>query len=207
MLGRGTFIAASVLLISGCASVVTDKTQPVKVETLDQAGNAIVGTKCELQNDRGAFNVETPNTVFVRKSSGDLVITCKAPDQPQADAKLISRTGAAVFGNIILGGVIGAVVDTASGVAYNYPEWVQLVFGRTLTFDRNDHKDAQPTVALSDSEAAANSVAQNDAPASTDASVSAPQEPQPQKVEYITIVAGTEDQSPNAGNTNSQEKQ
>lgn len=158
----------------------------MKVETFDQAGNAVVGAKCELQNDRGAFNVETPNTVFVRKSANELVITCKAPNQPLADAKLTSRTGGAVFGNILLGGIIGAVVDTASGVAYNYPEWVQLIFGKTLTFDRNDHKDAQPTVArIPDTEDTTNMAQQ-------DSTSSLPHpKPQTEKTEYITIVAGS----------------
>jgi len=176
-------VAATLIgTLGGCASVVSDKTQPVKVETLDQAGNAITGAKCDLQNDRGAFHVETPNTVFVRKSSGELIVTCTAPGQPQADGKLISRTGGAVFGNILLGGIIGAVVDTASGVAFNYPEWVQLVFGKTLTFDRNNHKDAQPTVATVLEGEQATEIAK--ATATPDAQVA-----QPQKVEHITIVA------------------
>lgn len=149
MLLRLVIAALFIGSATGCASVLKDKTQPVKVETLDSAGKPVAGAKCVLQNDRGAFNVESPNTVFVRKSEGDLVISCNAPEQPQADGKLISRVGGAVFGNILLGGGIGAIVDSASGVAFNYPEWVQLVFGKSLTFDRKDFKDAQPTVAVS----------------------------------------------------------
>lgn len=174
--------------LGACASVTQDSTQPLKVETLDQSGNKIVGAKCELQNDRGAYNVETPNTVFIRKSGGDMVITCKAEDQEQADGKLISRTGGAVFGNILLGGVIGAVVDTARGVAYNYPEWVQLVFGKTLTFDRSNHKPAAPNVATAvpdDLENGPVLVAEKDADEVTGAAETV----EPQKVERITITA------------------
>lgn len=177
-------VAATLIgTLGGCASVVSDKTQPVKVETRDQAGNTIAGAKCDLQNDRGTFHVETPNTVFVRKSSGELIVTCTAPEQPQADGKLISRTGGAVFGNILLGGIIGAVVDTASGVAFNYPEWVQLVFGKTLTFDRNNHKDAQPTVAI------VLEGEQTTETAATEAAQPRAQVSEPQKVEHITIGA------------------
>jgi len=173
--------AALVGTLGGCASVVSDKTQPVKVETLDQAGNTITGAKCDLQNDRGTFHVETPNTVFVRKSGGELVVTCTAPDQLQADGKLISRTGGAVFGNILLGGIIGAVVDTASGVAFNYPEWVQLVFGKTLTFDRSNHKVAQPTLAT---------VLEGEQAIETaDLASTEHQAAATQRVEHITIIA------------------
>lgn len=125
----------------GCASVTQDKSQSIKVETLSPTGEKIVNASCVLKNDRGEFHVDTPKSVQVRKSAGDLTVTCEAPEQPIAEGKLISRTGAAVFGNIIFGGVVGAVLDTASGVAFNYPEWVQLVFGKTLVFDRNNHKD------------------------------------------------------------------
>lgn len=179
-----TKIATAAVLatsLTACASITQDKTQPVKVETLDQAGNKITGAKCELQNDRGAFNVETPNTVFVRKSASELTISCKAADEPQADGKLISRTGGAVFGNILFGGIIGAVVDTASGVAYNYPEWVQLTFGKTLTFDRNDSKDAQPTPARA--------LPEDKKVAAVPAQPQAQAPVAPEKVEHITLDA------------------
>lgn len=104
-----------VTTMTGCASVLVDKTQPVKVETLDQNGASVVGAKCDLKNDRGEYSVETPNTVFVRKSYGDLVITCIDKKHGEADGKLISRVGGAVFGNIILGGGIGAIVDSSRG--------------------------------------------------------------------------------------------
>lgn len=181
MLSRLVVTLAVVSSLGACASITQDKTQPVKVETLDQAGNRVAGAKCDLQNDRGSFNVETPRTVFVRKSSSDLTITCNAPGQPQADGKLISRTGGAVFGNILFGGGIGAIIDTASGVAYNYPEWVKLVFGKSLTFDRKNFKEAQATAATQ-AQPEASTVA---TAAATSTEHATP--PGPQKVEHITI--------------------
>lgn len=127
--------------LTACASITQDKNQPVKVETITASGDKVEDAKCLLKNDRGEFHTETPKTVLVRKSAGDLIITCQSPNHPSAEGKLVSRTGAAVFGNIIFGGVIGGVLDTASGVAFNYPEWVQLVFGKSLTFDRHHFKD------------------------------------------------------------------
>ena len=57
---------------------------------------------------------------------------------------MISRVNAGMFGNIILGGGIGMIVDHKRGAAYTYPTWVQLVFGKTLIFDRAAEKDGQP---------------------------------------------------------------
>lgn len=180
-----TAVPLTLLLLTGCASVITDKTQPIKVETMTASGNKVTDAECELQNDRGAYDVKSSKTVFVRKSAGNLIVTCNAPDQPDADATLISRTGGAVFGNIILGGVIGAVVDTASGVAYNYPEWVQLVFGKSLTFDRSNFKNAQPTPPTHEADIAPS--AENGERQQPESEGSA--QPIVQKVEYITIVA------------------
>jgi len=59
-----------------------------------------------------------------------------------------------MFGNIILGGGIGAIVDHSNGSAYNYPEWMRLVFGQNLTFDRGDYKSGEATAPRQTSEVA-----------------------------------------------------
>jgi len=182
---------------SGCASVMKDKTQPVKVEAINAAGESVAGAKCVLRNDRGEFNVETPNTVFVRKSAGELMVTCVEPEYGHADGKLLSRVGGAVFGNILLGGGIGAIIDTASGVAFNYPEWVQLVFGQSLTFDRNDFKEAQPTAAKVPEASDATAVAAVPATGEGSASAAAADQPDPEPVvERITLEPTTEKVGP-----------
>jgi hypothetical protein len=53
-----------------------------------------------------------------------------------------------MWGNIILGGGIGAIVDHNKGTAYTYPTWVQLVFGKSLVFDRQMEKEGQPVLGM-----------------------------------------------------------
>ncbi|WP_295959458.1 hypothetical protein [Rhodoferax sp.] len=36
------------------------------------------------------------------------------------------------------------IVDHNRGTAYTYPTWIQLVFGKTLAFDRRDEKEGHP---------------------------------------------------------------
>jgi len=67
-------------------------------------------------------------------------VVCKYPDTADAKGTAISRVNAGMFGNILIGGGIGAVVDHAC----TYPGWLQLVFGRALVFDRRDEKEGQP---------------------------------------------------------------
>ena len=61
-----------------------------------------------------------------------------------------------MYGNIIFGGGIGAIIDHNNGKGYKYPSWLQLKFGKTMVFDRSTEKDGQAVVGV---EAAASAVA------------------------------------------------
>lgn len=137
-------VAATVALSTGCASVVNDSSQPIKVETKTISGEMITGAECTLTNDYGSVNMKSGSTVSVHRSSKDMDITCKNPSNSDANARAVSRANAGMFGNIILGGGIGAIIDHNKGTAYTYPTWVQLVFGKTMIFDRSMEKDGMP---------------------------------------------------------------
>lgn len=134
-------VAAAAVLSAGCASIVNETTQPMKIETLNGTGTAVAGAECKLSNDYGSVTVRSGDTSQVRRSSKDLDISCKHPDNPEAVARAISRANAGLAGNILFGGGIGAIIDHNKGTAYTYPTWVQLVFGQTLVFDRSVEKD------------------------------------------------------------------
>lgn len=146
MYQRGLLVLVC-LAFTGCASVMNDSTHPMKVETKTEAGQIVTGADCKLTNDYGSVSVKSGDTAQVRRSSKDLDIVCRHPDNPDATARAISRANAGMFGNIILGGGIGAIIDHNKGTAYTYPTWVQLVYGKALVFDRSAEKEGQPTVA------------------------------------------------------------
>ncbi len=136
----------AVLLSTGCASVVNDSTHPIKVETKTSSGDVVANAECTMTNDYGSFNVKSGNTTLIRRSSKDLDIVCKHPSSGDANGRAISRANGGMWGNIILGGGIGAVIDHNKGTAYTYPTWVQLVFGKSLVFDRTAEKDGAPVI-------------------------------------------------------------
>lgn len=138
------FAIAAVAAISGCASVINDSTHPMKIETLTPDGKTISGAECKLGNDYGSITVKSGDTAQVRRSSKDMDITCVSSSQADAKGRAISRANSGMFGNIILGGGIGAIIDHNKGTAYTYPTWVQLIFGQTRIFDRTDEKDGMP---------------------------------------------------------------
>ena len=141
-----SLLIAIALVCTGCASVVNDSSHPVKVETKTPTGVNVTGADCKLTNDYGSFSMKSGDTAQIRRSSKDLDIVCKHPTNPDAQARAISRANAGMFGNIIIGGGIGAIIDHNKGTAYTYPTWIQLVFGKSLVFDRSVEKEGQPTL-------------------------------------------------------------
>lgn len=146
-MNRKKRISALVVLVfgsvSGCASITGDTVQVIRVETRLADGTEVKDADCELINKKGTYRVKSPGSVTVWRSATDLNISCKKIEQADAKGKAVSSANGGMFGNIILGGVVGAVVDHSRGSGYVYPQWVQLVFGKFLTFERSDEADSQ----------------------------------------------------------------
>lgn len=133
--------------LSACASITGDTVQSVRVETRLADGTEVRDADCELFNEYGSFRVKSPGSVMIRRSATDLNISCRKESLPNADGKAVSRANGGMFGNIIFGGGIGAIIDHNKGTAYTYPQWLQMVFGKLISFDRSDDKDGQPSLA------------------------------------------------------------
>jgi hypothetical protein len=132
------------LTISGCASFLNDGDQQIYLTTYDQNGSKVKGASCKLSNDFRQSTLDSLAQVKVRRSYSDLMIECKKPGYPDANGRAVSRANAAIYGNVVTLG-IGAIFDHAIGAAYTYPQYIDLVFGQTLDFDRRHDKGGQPT--------------------------------------------------------------
>ena len=129
----------STLYLTGCASITKDVNQPIKVETY--ADNKMVeGAKCIGKNERGESAATTPGNLVVHRSGQNLNVTCDK-DGVKGFATLVSRANGGMFGNILFGGGIGAIIDHNKGTAYSYPDWVRVILGDNLVFDRKNNKD------------------------------------------------------------------
>lgn len=135
---------AAVLATTGCATVLNESTQTVRIETLTPEGDSVQGAECSAANNKATVTFRSGMAPMVRRSSKDLVVRCSMPGYQEASAHLESGVNSGMFGNIILGGAVGAIVDHNKGTAYTYPTWVQLVFGQLLTFDRHDEVANKP---------------------------------------------------------------
>ena len=135
---RNIFVIASISTIfSGCATVTGSTTQNISVETRSDNG-AISGAECELTNAKGKWLVRTPGSTIIQRSNDDLVALCNKKGYVPGQQKLISTTKGSMFGNILLGGGIGAIVDHKNGSAYEYPSLIQIFMAKNLEADDTD---------------------------------------------------------------------
>lgn len=138
-----TSLLACVALASGCATLTGSESQNISVETHDDAG-PVAGAECRLTNNNGAWTVKSPGVANVRRSGEDLLVRCEIEDRAPGTAKVVSRVNAALFGNVIFGGAVGAIIDHTRGTAYDYPSLVRVVFGTSRVIDTGEVASSTP---------------------------------------------------------------
>lgn len=111
--------AASVLTMTGCATVVSGTQQSVFIDT-----PYVEGAECKLQDSKHGnwYLPATPGAVTVLKGNGPMNVICKKTGYQTATVSADDEFAGATLGNIILGGGIGVFVDAASGAAQKYPD-------------------------------------------------------------------------------------
>ena len=128
----GGLIALSVL--SGCSTITQDGGQSLSL-TASYNGKS-VDADCKLDNDKGQWTAKAPSNVQVKKSGEDLNVTCKKDGMPDGLLKAISRAAGSMYGNIIFGGGIGAIIDHNKGTGYDYPNRLPVKMGESVVVDK-----------------------------------------------------------------------
>lgn len=127
-----TLIISTAIITTGCATITgSGSAQSVSVQTYKSDGSDLEGARCEMTNDEGAWFVVTPGSVVVQRSNKDLIVICKKPGIDIGSANVVSKTKGNMFGNILLGGGVGAIVDHNNGTAYDYPSPIKIFMGKT----------------------------------------------------------------------------
>jgi hypothetical protein len=122
-------VIVTAALASGCASITGTNTQSISVETRDQGGTQVTGAACELSNNKGKWFVTSPGSVMIHRSNDDMQVLCNKSGLEPGRAAVVSDTKGSMFGNILFGGGIGAIIDHNSGSAYEYPTLIQVLMG------------------------------------------------------------------------------
>ncbi len=132
------------LTSAGCSTITQSESQSLALTATHEGKPA--SPVCSLKNDKGSWDSKAPANVMVRKSNEDLEVTCKQDGLPDGLLKAISRAGGSMWGNIVFGGGIGAIIDHNKGTAYDYPDQLPVKMGESVVVDR---KPAAPQVAQS----------------------------------------------------------
>ncbi|HEY3178103.1 MAG TPA: hypothetical protein VGL25_04410 [Casimicrobiaceae bacterium] len=113
---------STALLTSGCATLTKGTSQTITINTDPP------GAVCTLTRDAKPLAVvnPTPGSIPIEKAKGTVAILCKRPSYLDADGALESEFQAVTFGNILFGGLIGIVVDAASGAMHQYPTMITI---------------------------------------------------------------------------------
>ncbi len=128
------------LLLTQCATLTSGTSQSVLVDILNAQGATCRGT-----DNKGRQYVwhETPASTTVHKGDGPMTLVCQKEGFKKATMQFDEEVTNATFGNILLGGGIGLVVDIASGAAQEYPSRIQLVMEPVESAEeavKNDYK-------------------------------------------------------------------
>ncbi len=100
---------------SGCASVVSKTDSTTYLETDPEKA------RCVLHGQDFKRIVNTPDSIQLPSAAAPLTVACEAEGYKNTTAILDTKTDGWIWGNILLGGVIGAVVDGARGAGFKYP--------------------------------------------------------------------------------------
>lgn len=124
------------LYLTGCASITGSEMQSVSLTASDADGKVVDKAECSLDNDKGHWAGVTPNFVNIHRSAEDLTVVCKKTGFVDGVLKAVSRAAGSMFGNIIFGGGIGAIIDHNKGNGYNYPDELPVKMGSSVIVDR-----------------------------------------------------------------------
>lgn len=133
---------AALAMLSGCASITGSEGQALSVSATAADGTSIDKAECTLDNDKGHWTTTTPNFVTVRRSAEDLTVVCKKEGMIDGILKAVSRAAGSMYGNIIFGGGIGALIDHNKGTGYNYPDQLPVKMGTSVVIDRREQDAA-----------------------------------------------------------------
>ena len=115
--------AAMLLSLSGCASVAMDSTHKMSISAV-QNGQPVTAL-CDLKSDKGEWSVNAPGELDVARSAADLLISCVSDDGTFAGTSRVeSHANSGMYGNLLVAGWAGMIVDHHTGKGFSYPDSV-----------------------------------------------------------------------------------
>ena len=121
-------------LLPACATLTTGTNQTITVITEP------TGAVCQLRRSGEVVGIvnPTPGTIQVSKSSREIQISCTRAGHGEGVGTLAPEFQAMTLGNILIGGLIGIVVDASSGAVAQYPSTVTIALAPGVPLPPNE---------------------------------------------------------------------
>jgi len=103
-------LIVAVLAGSGCATMISGKTQTISVAS-DPSG-------AQVTAQPGGFRATTPGALTLKRLASGYRLRFEKEGYASVDVRLRSSTNGWVWGNLLIGGLIGIAVDYGNGSAY-----------------------------------------------------------------------------------------
>ena len=116
-------LGIAAVALSGCAFVTEGVRQDISVNTTPQGANCAFmrsGQKIAEVNP-------TPGSATIRKTKDDITLECEKDGYQKATLANKSDFAAATVCNVIIGGLVGVVVDVATGSVNKYDDKMDIV--------------------------------------------------------------------------------
>jgi len=111
------FLLGFAIIVAGCATIIQGTSQSISVNSNPSGAKIIV-----MGMERGT----TPAVIKVDRSDSNIIVRIVKDGYEPVEVMLTRSVSGWIFGNIVFGGLLGLVVDFATGGAYNVsPEFIQ----------------------------------------------------------------------------------
>jgi hypothetical protein len=115
-------VCGALLMLTGCASIISRTSQEVVVNTNPPGANCSLirkGVSIARVNP-------TPGAATIKKTKHDITISCAKVGYQTATYMDHSGVAGSTFGNIVAGGLVGWGIDSASGADNKYESPVNI---------------------------------------------------------------------------------
>lgn len=114
-------------LLGGCAQLAMSDNHHSRVRVSVSCGAVQdVGAVCRVATMGGSVSFSTPAELVLPNSWAPVSLSCEGEMVGSVTATLLPKPNIGLMGNVLFGGLPGAVIDTATGKGFNYDRHVSL---------------------------------------------------------------------------------
>ena len=114
-------VLVGLLFSAGCASIVSETGSTTYFQTKPE------NARCELHGQDFVRVVNTPDSITLPSEASPITVACTAEGYRNTVEMVEGKYDGWIWGNILFGGVVGAVIDGSRGAGKKFPPQVLVV--------------------------------------------------------------------------------